>query len=126
MEHSRVTDAGFEYATALREADSEEAKKKAENIDEKTAECDCKFDEAEQIVLRSFWTRFAEEEIATLAEEAESAMNQAEATDYEQMTRRQRELMNKNLEREVYEFERGLNEWIDLIPRSKVTESKDY
>lgn len=40
VEHSRVTDTGFEYATALREVNSEEAKRKAEDIDEKTAECD--------------------------------------------------------------------------------------
>lgn len=40
VDHSRVRDAGFEYATALREVDDDEAKKKAENIDGKTAECD--------------------------------------------------------------------------------------
>lgn len=125
VDHSRVRDAGFEYATALREVDDDEAKKKAENIDGKTAECDCKFDETEQIILISFWTRFAEAEITTLTEEAGSAMDQAEDTDHHHMTRRECELIHRNLEREVNNFERGLDEWKDLIPRSKATESKD-
>lgn len=101
VDHSRVRDAGFEYATALREVDDDEAKKKAENIDGKTAECDCKFDETEQIILISFWTRFAEAEITTLTEEAGSAMDQAEDTDHHHMTRRECELIHRNLEREV-------------------------
>lgn len=125
MEHSRVRDAGFEYSTALREAGGENAEEKAERIDEKTAECDRKFDETEQIVLTSFWTRFAEEAITTLAKEAESALDEAEATDHRQMTRRQRELMNRSLEREVSELDKEVNEWMNLIPRSKVTESRD-
>lgn len=70
VDHSTVRDAGFEYAMALREVDDDEVKKKAENTDGKTAECDCKFDETEQVILISFWTRFAEEEITTLAKEA--------------------------------------------------------
>lgn len=68
-EHSRVRDAGFEYATALREAVDGQTEEKAEHIDEKTAACDRKFDETQKIVLTSFWTRFAEEAITTLADE---------------------------------------------------------
>ncbi len=101
-----VRDAGFEYATTLREADDEHVKEMAEHIDEKTAECDRKFDETEQIVLMSFWTRLAEKSITTIASEAESAMNQAEAADYRQMTRRPCELPNRSLEREVFELEK--------------------
>ena len=125
VDHSRVRDAGFEYATALREGENDENKKKAEDIDNKTAECDMKFDETGQIILISFWTRFAEEEVTTLAEEAQSAMDQAEATDYRPMSRRDRELIHKNLEREAYNLERGVDEWKDFIPQSKAKESKD-
>ena len=121
-EHSKFRDAGFEYATALREAEDERAEEMAEHIDAKTAECDRKFDDIEQIVLKSFWTRFAEEAITTLATEA---MDQAEAADYHQMTRRQRDLKNRSLEREIADLEKEVKDWISLIPRSKVTESKE-
>ncbi|KAM3603141.1 uncharacterized protein V6R79_017157 [Siganus canaliculatus] len=84
------------------------------------------FDETEQIVLRSFWTRFIKEEITMLAADAESSMDKVETANHQQMIRRQCELMNRNLEQEVYELKRGLNEWIDLIPRAKVTESRDH
>jgi len=124
-EHSRVRDSGFEYATALRETDDERAEEMAEHIDAKTAECDRKFDDTEQIILKSFWTRFAEEAITTLATEAASAMDKAEATDYHQMTRRQRDLMNRSLEREIFGLEKEVNDWISLIPRPKATESKE-
>lgn len=124
-EHSRLRDAGFEYATALREADDERAEEMAEHIDAKMAECDRKFDDTEQIVLKSFWTRFAEEAITTIATEAESAMDQAEANDSRQMTRRQRDLMNRGLEREIGELEKEVNDWVSLIPRPKATESKE-
>lgn len=100
-EHSRVSDAGFEYATALREADDEHAEEMAVQVEVKTAECDRKFDETEQIVQKIFWTRFAEEAITTLATDAESAMDQAEGTDYQRMTTRQRDLMNRSLERDL-------------------------
>ncbi|CAK6972110.1 hypothetical protein DPX16_9932 [Scomber scombrus] len=124
-DHLRVRDAGFEYVTALREAEDERAEEIAEQIDKKTAECDNKFDETEQVVLKSFWTRFAEEAITTLANEAESAMDKAEETDYHQLSRKQCDLMNKSLEREVYELEKEVNDWMNLIPRSMLTESKD-
>lgn len=123
-EHSKVRDAGFEYATALREAD-EHAEEMAEHIDAKTAECDHKFDQTEQIVLKSFWTRFAEEEITTIANEAASAIDQAETTDYHQMTGRQCDLMNRSLEREIFVLEKEVDNWMNLIPRPKVTESKE-
>ncbi|ROL48122.1 hypothetical protein DPX16_9932 [Anabarilius grahami] len=125
VDYSRVRDAGFEYAMALRKVDDEEVKKKAESIDEKIAECDCKFDETKQIILTSFWTRFAEAEITSLAKDAGSAMDQVEVTNYHHMTRRERELINRNLEREVCSLERGLDEWKELIPQSNATELKD-
>lgn len=124
-EHLKVRDAGFEYTTALREDDDEHVIQLAEQVDEKTAECDRKFDETEQIVLMNFWTRFAGKSITTIANEAESAMNQAEATDYRQMTKRQRELVNRNLEREIFELEKEVREWMSLIPSPRLAESKD-
>lgn len=33
--------------------------------------------------------------------------------------------MNRSLEREVFELDRELNEWINLIPTPRVTESRD-
>lgn len=125
VDYSRVRDAGVEYAMALRKVGDEEVKKKAESIDEKIAECDCKFDETKQIILTSFWTRFAEAEITSLAKDAESAMDQAEVTNYHHMTRRERELIHRNLEREVCSLERGLDKWKELIPQSNATELKD-
>lgn len=81
-DHSRVEDAGFEYAMALRELEDEEATKKADQVDEKTLECDRKFDAVKHLIQNSFWTRFAEEQISTLLNEANSALDQAEATDH--------------------------------------------
>lgn len=124
-EHSRVRDTGFEYVTVLREADDERAGEMVDLTEEKTAECDRKFDETEQIVLMSFWTRFAEEAITTLAKEAESAINQAEGINYHQITGKQRNLMNRSLEREVFRLEKEVNGWINLIPTPKLTELKD-
>ncbi|CAB1350482.1 unnamed protein product [Coregonus sp. 'balchen'] len=72
------------------------------------------------------WTRFAEAEMTTLTEEAGSAMDQAEATDHHHMTRRECELIHRNLERGG--LQTSNEDWMsgkDLIPRSKATESKD-
>ena len=115
----------IQKSLTLREEDDEEARRNTEQVDWKTAQCDRKFDETEQIVKGSFWTRFAEEAITTLAKEAELALDQAEATNHQQMTRRERELVNRDLEREVFELIKGVNVWMDLIPRSKLTESRD-
>lgn len=124
-DHSRVRDAGFEYITALREAGDDHVEEMAVLVDEKTADCDRKFDETEQIVLMSFWTRFAEGSIITLAREAKSAIDEAEKTDYKQKTRKQCDLMNKSLERDIVELEKEINDWMMLIPRPKLTEIKD-
>lgn len=51
-------------------------------------------------------------------------MDQAEATDHQHMTRRERELIHRNLEREVYNLERGLDEWKDLIPSPRQQSEK--
>lgn len=61
----------------------------------------------------SFCTRFAEEAITTLTNEAESVIDQAEATDYHQMTKRQRDLMNRSLEGEIFELDKEVNDWIN-------------
>ena len=125
VEHTRVTDAGFEYAMALRATEDDEALKKADLIDEKTTECDRKFDQVKQLVLNSLWTRFAEEQISKIVQEATSALDQAEAVDYQKLSKMERELRNKNLEREVYEVNNIITEWTDMIPQAKLTESKD-
>lgn len=123
-EHTRVTDAGFEYAMALREAEDDEAIKKADQIDEKITDCNRKFDEVKDLVFNSFWTRFAEEQIATLMKEACSALDQAEATDHLQISKMERELINKNLEREVYEVDNLVTDWMTMIPQAKLKEAK--
>lgn len=69
-------------------------------------------------------TRFAEEQITTLVKEADSALNKAEATDHLKLSRMERELLNKNLEREVYEVNSLVVGWTGLIPQAKLTESK--
>lgn len=92
---------------------------------EKTAGCDRKFDETEQIVLMSIWTRFAEGSITTLAREAKSAIDEAEKTDYKQKTRKQHDLMNKSLERDIFELEKDIDDWMMLIPRPELTKIKD-
>lgn len=126
MEYTRVRDAGFEYATALREDEEDEvAAKKADDVDEKTTQCDLKFDEAEDVLKISYWTRFAEEGFNTLAEEAELAMDQAEASNYQQLSRRERELVSKDLEREIFELSKPVNEWEDCVPRPNLTASRD-
>lgn len=125
VEHARVTDVGFDYATALQEEDDEEATKKAEEVDEKTAQCNIKLDETEQILRTSFWTRFAEEAFTTLVEEAELALDQAETTDPQKVNMRERELVNRNLERNIYEVTTAVNEWMDFIPRPNLKQSRD-
>ena len=125
VEHTRVTDAGFDYATALREEDGEDDKEKAEQVDGKTAQCNVKLDETEQILRASFWTRFAEEAFISLVEEAELAMDEAEGTDHQKMNKRERELVNRNLERDIYEVTNVVNEWMDYIPRPNLKQSRD-
>lgn len=124
-DHSRVEDAGFEYAMALRELEDEEATKKADQVDEKTLECDRKFDAVKHLIQNSFWTRFAEEQISTLLNEANSALDQAEATDHLQLSRKECELINRNLEREVCEVNSLVTEWTEMIPHAVLTESRD-
>lgn len=116
---------GFDYAMALRELEDDEATKKADQVDEKTFECDHKFDAVKHLVLNSFWARFAEGQISTLVKEANSALDEAEATDHLQLSRKDRELMNRNLEREVCEVNNLITEWTDMIPQAKLTESRD-
>lgn len=123
-DHTRVEDAGFEYAMALRELDDEEATKKADQVDEKTLECDRKFDAVKHLIQNSCWTRFAEEQISTLVKEANSALDQAEATDHLQLSRKECELMNRNLEREVCEVNNLVIEWTEMIPHAALTESR--
>lgn len=40
MEHTRVHDTGFDYATALREDEEDEEATKVDKVDEKTTQCD--------------------------------------------------------------------------------------
>lgn len=60
-DHAKVRDVEFKYASALREVDNNASREKADVIDEKTAECDRKFDDIERTVLKSLWTRFPDE-----------------------------------------------------------------
>uniref|UniRef100_A0AAV2KLG9 Uncharacterized protein n=1 Tax=Knipowitschia caucasica TaxID=637954 RepID=A0AAV2KLG9_KNICA len=110
-DHNRVTDLGFEYSTALRELEDEEASVKANQIDERTHECDKKFDGVKLLVLNNLWTRFAKDKISDLVEEANLALDQAEAKDYQLLSRMERELINKDLEREVFEVNSLVTEW---------------
>ncbi|CAL9690628.1 unnamed protein product [Knipowitschia caucasica] len=123
-DHNRVTDLGFEYSTALRELEDEEASVKANQIDERTHECDKKFDAVKLLVLNNLWTRFAKDQISDLVEEANLALGQAEVKDYQLLSRMERELINKDLEREVFEVNSLVTEWSDLIPHAELVESR--
>ena len=125
VEHTRLADAGFEYAAALREEGDEDAKTKAEQAEEKTAQSNIKLDETENHLRTVFWTKFAEEAFTTLVEEAEEAMDEAEGTDHEKLNKRQRELVNKNLEREIYDVTNILTEWTVFIPAPNLKQSRD-
>lgn len=79
----------------------------------------------EDVLKISYWTRFAEEAFTTPAEEAELAMDQAEAPNCQQLSRRECQMVNRDLEQENFELSKLVNEWMDWVPRPKLTASRD-
>ena len=117
---SKVTDAGHEYAEALRESTDEEVKTSADQIDAKTAECENKFLKVKKAAQGTFWTGYAEEVFFKQAKTAESAITQAEEEEGNPLKSiRDRRLRNRGLEREVNELGEMLVEWKELLPGSK-------
>lgn len=117
---SRVTDAGHEYAEALRESADETVRASAEQIDQKTSECADRFLEAKRATQEAFWNGFAEAAFFTQAKTTDTALTQAEEEELNpQRSFKDRRLRNMGLDREVAELGGMLEEWKDLIPASK-------
>lgn len=120
VDFSKVIDAGYEYAEALRESTDKEVIESATQIDVKTAECEKRFLEVKKATQGIFWTSYAEEAFFRQAETAESAITQAEEEEVNfRKSIKDRRLRNRGLEREVIELEEMLVEWKELVPGPK-------
>ncbi|RXN38928.1 gag-pol fusion poly [Labeo rohita] len=117
---SKVTDAGYEYAQALRESADEEVVGSANQIDGKTAECENKFLEVKKATQEIFWTSCAKEAFFKQAKIADLVITQAEEEEVNpQKSIKDRRLRNRGLEREVTELGEMLSEWKELVPGPK-------
>lgn len=117
----KVTDAGYEYAEALRDTTDEEVIASADQIDAKTAECENKFLEVKKATQETFWSGYAEEAFFKQAKTADSVITQAEEEEVKPLKSiKDRRLRNRGLEREVTELGEMLVEWKELVPGSKV------
>lgn len=75
---SKVMDAGYEYAEALRESTDKEVIESANQVDGKTAECENRFLEVKNATQETFWTSYAEEVFFKQVKTAESAITEIE------------------------------------------------
>ncbi|CAL8388968.1 unnamed protein product [Boreogadus saida] len=120
---SKVTDAGHEYAVALRESTDDKVIASAGQIDVKTEECENKFLEVKKAAQEAFWTGYAEEAFFKQAKTANSAITQAEEQAqnlfYQEVNPLKSRLRNRGLEREVTELGEMLEEWEELVPGTK-------
>lgn len=120
---SKVIDAGHEYAEALRESTDEEVIASANQVDEKTAECENRFLEVKRVTQETFWTSYAEEVFFKQAKTADTAITQAEEEEVNpQKSIKYRRLRNRGLEREVIELGEMLVEWKELVPGLKAVD----
>lgn len=114
IDFTKLTDIGYEYAEALREADDDAT---AVLIGTKTAECEDRYLEVKTATQKIFWESHAEQAFTTQAKTTESAIASAEQEDQDPLRSiKDRRLRNRALDREVADLLDMQNGWGELIP----------
>ena len=132
VEYGRVSDAGDDYIEALSaviETEEEVGKGKAEDevarIEEKTAECLCKYRETLKLTQQTIWTKFAADDIGECVTSAETKMSQAEGCNLKELQRADFELTRQSLREKTHKLEQAGSIWDAHIPYANAKEQKE-